>query len=432
MVERRKLNNDFLDSVIPPENGERWIADTVVQGFGLRLWAGDKGGGISFCVRTTDKSGKSIRRTYDPFDQRVGVRSWNNNFNDYIVVRLGENQIAGIPSRFLLEDARRWARWVIGQAKGNLPSIESEERACEIDEKNFASVKRHLANITLGDAIELITQNRKKFDSKTTYSDQQLNASTKIPVNFLNTPTGDLTRENILSIISDSKVSPGNRNLIRQLLRDALQSVQRLGGPRTMNHYPTYSEYIIHNSDDDFDGFISSLEQRDFDNLFQLLEKEKVSWRQALCIQISFGSYAPLSRIMAAQWINIHEDRLHTALETNLRYRFYFSDRIDGSMCAILIKISALSESKFGNNPFLFPSPGSKNGHIENVDRVWKRILTKLDWEIHSIKAYRKRYQELMYFSNFLLPEKYASDREKVLANLSKIPQLNVHIQRFT
>ena len=83
MDERRRIDSDFLDSVRPPEIGERWIADTLVCGFGLRLWAGKKGGGVAFCVRVSDLNGKSVRKTYDPFDTNVGYRHWFERTNDF-------------------------------------------------------------------------------------------------------------------------------------------------------------------------------------------------------------------------------------------------------------------------------------------------------------------------------------------------------------
>ncbi len=63
MLERRRLSDDFVDSVQPPQTGERWIADSAVRGFGIRLW-GDKASRKSFARRFPDKCGRTIRRTF--------------------------------------------------------------------------------------------------------------------------------------------------------------------------------------------------------------------------------------------------------------------------------------------------------------------------------------------------------------------------------
>ena len=60
---RRLLTKDFVNDIMPPEQGELWIADTKVRKFGLRLWATKSRGGKAFCVR----AGPSLRLTYDPY-----------------------------------------------------------------------------------------------------------------------------------------------------------------------------------------------------------------------------------------------------------------------------------------------------------------------------------------------------------------------------
>jgi hypothetical protein len=65
MVERRRLTPEFVHSVTPPERGERWIADTKLKGFGLRLWATRSGGNKAFAVRVLNANGHSIRKTFN-------------------------------------------------------------------------------------------------------------------------------------------------------------------------------------------------------------------------------------------------------------------------------------------------------------------------------------------------------------------------------
>jgi hypothetical protein len=64
MVERRLLTADFVNRATPPDLGERWIADTKLRGFGLRLWRTSSGEGKALAIRVVDTEGRSIRRTY--------------------------------------------------------------------------------------------------------------------------------------------------------------------------------------------------------------------------------------------------------------------------------------------------------------------------------------------------------------------------------
>src|SRR5438270_13592821 len=66
LVERVHLTTEFVKTVLPPERGERWIGDSEISGFGLRLWATRSGEGKAFALRTSLCGGKSVRRSFDP------------------------------------------------------------------------------------------------------------------------------------------------------------------------------------------------------------------------------------------------------------------------------------------------------------------------------------------------------------------------------
>ena len=68
LVERVHLTPELVDAALPPERGERWIGDTDIQGFGLRLWTTTSGEGKAFAIRTSGSNGITVRRTFDPKD----------------------------------------------------------------------------------------------------------------------------------------------------------------------------------------------------------------------------------------------------------------------------------------------------------------------------------------------------------------------------
>jgi len=77
------LTKDYIDNLVPPKNGEVWIADTQIRGFGLRLYAT---GESSFCIRSKDLSGNAVRRTFNPYRDTENwyLRKWyDDNFDPW-------------------------------------------------------------------------------------------------------------------------------------------------------------------------------------------------------------------------------------------------------------------------------------------------------------------------------------------------------------
>src|SRR5580704_9760279 len=109
MVERRLLTATFVDSVTLPNRGERWIADTRLRGFGLRLWRSTGGEGKAFAIRAIDTKGRQIRRTYDG-------EARNEYFPPHQRRTLGD----------ALDSARDWAADELCRAKGR-PTLREEE-----------------------------------------------------------------------------------------------------------------------------------------------------------------------------------------------------------------------------------------------------------------------------------------------------------------
>ena len=110
MVERRLLTTSFVDAATPPENGERWISDTKLRGFGLRLWPSTHGEGKAFAIRTTDRKGRSIRMTYDAEARNEYFFGFDKKLS------LGD----------VLDKAREWAKDELCRTKGR-PTLQEEK-----------------------------------------------------------------------------------------------------------------------------------------------------------------------------------------------------------------------------------------------------------------------------------------------------------------
>jgi hypothetical protein len=91
--------------------GERWIADTKIRGFGLRLWSTKSGGQKAFALRVSDQASRKMRRTFDP------NKTWQIAFpsEDY-KYGLGD----------FLDEARKRAQDEIDKIKGRRTQDEIE------------------------------------------------------------------------------------------------------------------------------------------------------------------------------------------------------------------------------------------------------------------------------------------------------------------
>ena len=131
MVERRFLTSDYINGATPPAHGERWIADTKLRGFGLRLWQTTRGEGKAYAIRVIDKQGRSIRRTYD--SEARNAYWWPHRDRR----SLGD----------VLEDARDWAADELCRAKGK-PTLRQEE------DNHRKRVSSRLSRLTLDDLVQ--------------------------------------------------------------------------------------------------------------------------------------------------------------------------------------------------------------------------------------------------------------------------------------
>ena len=107
------LTTAIVNAAIPPENGEAWIADTVVKGFGLRLVMGKNGGGRNFGLRVRNRNGKSVRETFNPHSN---ASEWW--IRRKLALSFGDAGEQEITTGDFVDAARRWAKDRIIQLKG--------------------------------------------------------------------------------------------------------------------------------------------------------------------------------------------------------------------------------------------------------------------------------------------------------------------------
>jgi hypothetical protein len=154
MVERARLTPQLVFEATPPNHGERWIADTKVKGFGLRLWSTKSGGQKAFAIRVSDSSFRKLRRTFDlknatetKFDLRHSYRENKYGLGEY------------------LDEARAWALNEIDKIKLR-PTVQLE------DWLERLSAQRLVKSMTLQRAASALLNGLEANQASEAYRDQ--------------------------------------------------------------------------------------------------------------------------------------------------------------------------------------------------------------------------------------------------------------------
>jgi hypothetical protein len=198
---KSKLTKEFVNSVRPPTSGEVWFHDTEIRGFGLRAWAGKKGGGANFCLRTEDFYGRRVRL----------------HFDHYAHARPRTDRRSKLTLGDWLEDARFWASrqgpdyWNEQVAKARqLVQLQSRRTAREAEV--FGDV---LAGyLTRGPGAGFSQAYRDMIDKS---------IHRFIPHDMLQSPIGSVERDDFIAAIN----APGRSPSVVQALRAFVSKVVR-------------------------------------------------------------------------------------------------------------------------------------------------------------------------------------------------------------
>jgi hypothetical protein len=186
-VERVHLTPEFVDTALPPEQGERWIGDPEIQGFGLRLWRTRAGEGKAFAIRTSSVDGINVRRTFDPRG------SW-----EYQYELLRDRRPDKLGS--YLASARRWAWSEITRLKGLSPVENLEGIRTREAEQRLLSTVQEVAEDLLDDM-----RRRKLSEPDVDRLDKLF--SVHLPETIRGAPLAEVTPDQIAKALSRSSLS---------------------------------------------------------------------------------------------------------------------------------------------------------------------------------------------------------------------------------
>lgn len=385
---RRLITKEFLESLQAPSSGETWIADTKLRGFGIRLWA-SKNGGAQFCVRTTDRNGKTVRRTFDPY--------YSENWASFILKqRRPENarRKDKLGLSFLLEDARDWAKSEIARIKGvknSVPlSVSSSEEYRVLKTRTAEWVRQQ----QLGYLVEIVLQHGHGRGWSEIYCDRLRNAFDKFEetAEISKIELKDIDPDQLTESIERAAIGSGNIRLLRTLLNVVLQNVRDLGGPAFGDVFPRY--WSVTDRSDPEDNFLSQLSISDFEQALSTIRLQPHNWRSRYCVELCFYFFAPAARVMNANWRQVVDGMWfpYSPGEVNhWRWRF---ERIDFNVYPLIKDSYERSKAEGLESDYWFPSINDPKVPIKSFSRVWFATLKQLDWPRLSLKRCAAAYRQ--------------------------------------
>jgi len=414
LVERARLTPRIVSESACPTTGERWISDTKVRGFGLRLWATKSGGQKAFAIRVSDSSSKKVRRTFHPRNIS-GAHLREGNGKDVLSDHLDE--------------AREWAQ-------DEIDRIKQRPTRHEEDSVQHRITGRLTRAMTLHRAAEALLRGMLSNGSSEAYRDRlgKLYAL-HIPQRLKQIPLERLEPWQVASALVKSKASTGNVRILRSFISQIIERAATFSGSLRRFHDEFSREFSIQwdrNRDVRYPE-LRKISAKKYKALFRALEADDTYWQQAMAIRMYFTFHAPLSRILRAQWKQIHENYWYPYHPGEKKYWFECREGIDGDAQELLRRIKRLGEQDFATSPFWFPSRHPRNvHHIRTIDLAWRRALRKSRLDYYPLREFSRSFREFnnpSYYLSFLRQHGQTGREIQNMAAVSKALTRRTKIQ---
>ncbi len=387
---KRLLTPEFVNEVSPPEKGERWIADTKVRNFGLRLWATKSGGSKAYCLRLSSKK----RLTFDPY--RDASFSFTLLFNDTFDFQLGS----------YLQSARNWAHQEIKKHK--VSPMDKAELLIE-DNAQREYFNKQVERFTLEEAVHSLLKGLETVGRSEAYIYQRAHLfhnwqADKIKKKRL----GEITAEELADALVDRKYTWSNIRALRAFITQIYKQALSFGVYRA--DYENDLDWAIRKAfNEKFD--VKYPELRDFEpdvyqEIFRRLEENTDQWQQAYCLRLYFELGTPLNRLMAARWNQILEGNWYPYLPHEKKLWFQSREKITDDVKLVLSRLSDFIKRDFGESEYWFPSQYAlSKPHITTVSRLWASTLKKVGIKYYPLHEFARSYREPhrpSYYSSYV------------------------------
>lgn len=391
MVERALLTPRLVFEAKCPIRGELWIADTKIRGFGLRLWSTKSGGQKAFAIRVVDPDSRKIRRTFE-ID-----KAWQTKFEFTYSHRedrfgLGE----------YLDEAREWARDEIDKTKGR-PTVHAEHRL------EYKSTGELVRSLTLQRAVSAVLLGLMANNASQRYRDRLDKLfAIHIPERIKQTSLANLNPKQVARAIVKADASAGNIRVLRSFISQIMERGASFNGPLGRFHSDFASEFNAQwerNRDVRYPE-LRKIRAHKYQKIFRALESDEIYWQQAMAIRLYFVFRAPLSRVLSAQWKQIHEGYWYPYWPDEKEYWFECRDKIVEDTRRMLDRIRSLGERDFNGSDFWFPSRhGRSASYIRTVELAWRRALRKSQIAYYPLREFSRSFREFnnpSYYLSFL------------------------------
>ncbi|MGB0907445.1 MAG: hypothetical protein ACPGVT_08125 [Maricaulaceae bacterium] len=435
------LTETIVDNAKTPEQGEYWISDTKIRGFGLRVWRSPNGSvKKAYALRIKGASGKTIRKTFSPYQSKLGL--WRKLQWRHILG--GEHlELEDITLGQIVHDARLWAQDEIDKVKGRKTYgdgglVELIHITLE-DENNHQKsiIQEHIKTYSFAKAKEIQLQRMKTRGVSQTYLDRlDKTFEQLIPSALKSKNLFEIDEDEIRSaILSIKKMS--NLKMLRSFIGQILDFPRDHGLNCKISSYDMRTIYTPEPQN------LSSVidEPQKLKALFEYLENEEEKWQQAFCLRLYFLMYAPMSKILAARWDQLQVNKYYRRTDNSFLYekldwvhgkRKNSLERIEVIAFNILKKAKDHGAERFGRSQYWFPSPSMHrhDDHIKSTSLLWERCLEDLNLEYISPKALRQEYHANRYHGLDFLVGTEDIPLKSLEENLAKLSN-NAHNTNF-
>lgn len=381
MVKRCFITPNLLRSLSLPKGKEYWIADTSIRGFGVRVWKRAGKVEFNYTVRKSNKDGKSIRRSLNR--NTLVSRAYLDDgwYWDDEVPLPHERDLASY-----LAEARNWAKLEIAKITGRIESDEVLNEARIKDEAYRSHVGKRVANMTLGQCVELVLSSGKSRNWTVEYQDRLRQAfdAFDLEAECRDLLITDLAGGLLAKKIEASSIGYGTMRVFRSLMNVVIANIHVLGGPSINRLWPHgITSQII--PKEEFHQFLEQLEALEFKKFLDSIRDFDCSWQSKTAIELALCFNSPFSRVLNGRWSQIVDNQWYPYGVNERKFGYLRTELINGRPFECLKIAADMARLNRTESDFWLPSDENSNRPIKNVDRTWKRVLRENDWPEVSI-----------------------------------------------
>lgn len=413
MVERRLLTPQFVFAAKPPDKGERWISDTKIRGFGLRLWATKSGGAKAFAIRVSDPHGRHVRRTYD------AKKNWRLRF---AITYSGFENALGLGDS--LESAREWARNEIDGIKGRA-TLSQEEHV------RWRKVGAAVRKLPLGRAALSLLEGMRVRGLSEAYIDRLDKLfATNVPDRLKRSPLGSIKPKAVANALVNKSVPPANIRVLRSFIGQIFERGASFNGPLgrfrdelSIEFWKTWEKRL----DVRFPE-LRNLNKDDYKVIFAEFQTEDARWQQAYCIRLFFEFGASLTRLMSARWAQILDEFWYPYDPEEKVLWFESRERITPVAQSVLDDARERALHTFPNTIYWFPSAFGRNvKHIRSVEAFWRTTLEKCGSRYYPLREFALSYRRASNPSYLISFLRQYGETFREVSNVAEVSKKLLH-----